>query len=812
MNLLANETEKKKKPDRRFNSVMNNLNGMIGDLQNAIYGTNDSEEFLRTNQQFHDILNLELKSLRGSGTGDDDITSFISKLYAKGRRENKLSEVFNKEVGSMTLGSDDTTIGSFLTEVYKNKLVHQADLHDISQQLIELREAVNTMRDAIISADIVAGRINREIKFEGLDQDKSESYMSTIESIENKFGLQEKIKSFIVKDTLIYGEYYAYVIPYSEIFSNFMRNKSKYNTSSLYSYESVSTGQKKSIKDIQESMKKSDGLFINLAADESVDTFIESCCKDFAFEESDIKQYKVANDIDSIKEATESINTELKKDMKTLMSRINVINTDIPFPVLEEGIESMGYFDETYVSETGDHFMENKEPKMYSDNSFIKFMKNSHIERKNRTESSEGLTFEDDEKAANEFKDVRDCYFKMIEPTRVIEIKIMDEVIGYFYIKTDDMVPISGVLTSTLYQTKFNQKRNERDIVGDIAGRIIDKFDKKFLKNNPKFKKIIVEALNFYDLNEQSITFQFIPKEYMVAFKIDKDVDNNGTSMLDGSLFYAKLYLMLLLFKIMSIILYSNDTKVNYIRQSGIDKDLINKVQQIAIQKQSRNINIMDLFNYTSLINKIGCGNELFIPTGRSNERPMETDILSGQDVQINNEFMEFLRNCYILGTGVPAAIMNYLNEADFAKSIEVANTKFNGRVVNYQLDLNPSISELYRKILLFSSNIPPEDIDNLTVSLIAPKSAQNNIKQEQIQNVQSIIDFLVTIYFGDTQNEEGEEEVIKKFKLGLVKAYLPMLNFSEIEGILEQSKIKGKEEELRPKEEPSDEEILGPM
>ena len=123
----------------------------------------------------------------------------------------------------------------------------------------------------------------------------------------------------------------------------------------------------------------------------------------------------------------------------------------------------------------------------------------------------------------------------------MIEIKIMDEVIGYFYIKTDNMTPISGVLSSTLYQQKFNQKRTEQDIVGDIAARIIQKFDHKFLKNNPKFKKIIVEALNHYDLNEQAIKFQFIPKEYVVPFKIDVDEEGNGTSMLDGSLFYAKL-------------------------------------------------------------------------------------------------------------------------------------------------------------------------------------------------------------------------------------------------------------------------------
>lgn len=212
------------------------------------------------------------------------------------------------------------------------------------------------------------------------------------------------------------------------------------------------------------------------------------------------------------------------------------------------------------------------------------------------------------------------------------------------------------------------------------------------------------------------------------------------------------------------------------------------------------------------MINKIGNGNELFIPVGRSGDRPMETDILSGQEVQLNSELMELLRNSYILGTGVPAAILNYLNEADFAKSIEVANTKFNGRVVNYQLDFNVGIGELYRKILKYSTNIPEDVIDSIDVSLIQPKGGQNNIKSEAVGNITTIIDFITKLYFGESSSEEGDEIVIRKFSIRLAKLYLPMLNFEEIETELQKAKIDAEEEKLRPKDEPSTEDILGPM
>lgn len=792
---MANNNKKPPK-DRKFNTAIGNLSNTIKDLSSSIYGTQNDDTIDIMNAQFQSILDYEITSLKGSGSNStDDMTSFISKLYDKNKRENKLSEIFNNELTSMTLGSDDTTIGSFLTSVYQNKMIKQSDIHDIANQLIELKEAVNTMRDAIVTADIVDGRINREITFKGITDEETERYRSIIHTVEKRFEIQEKIKNFIVKEGLTYGEYYVYCIPYSAIFNDFMKNKSKYNTSSLYSYESAGD-----LKPIQEAMLEGNRSYVNLGCDddESLSEFMESCYEDFEYDKNAYPQFSNEG------EFHESFN----EDLKDILSRVSVINADIPLPVMEEGVETVKEFRNEFVNESGDAFMETRKD-LQPDDTFMKFMKDTKGQKR-KDDSSEGIY--SGTKKVDDFKDVKDCYIKMLEPTRVCEIKMMDEVIGYFYIKTDTMTPLNGVLSSTLYQTKFNQKRSEHDIVSDIAGRIIQKFDKKFLKENPKFKKLIVEALNFYDLSEQSVKFQFVPKEYMVAFKIDKDIDGNGTSMLEGSMFYAKLYLMLLLFKIMSIIVYSNDTKVNYIKQSGIDKNLINKVQQIAIQKQARTINIFDLFNYSTLINKIGNGNELFIPVGRSGDRPMETDILSGQEVQLNSELMELLRNSYILGTGVPAAILNYLNEADFAKSIEVANTKFNGRVVNYQLDFNVGIGELYRKILKYSTNIPEDVIDSIDVSLIQPKGGQNNIKSEAVGNITTIIDFITKLYFGESSSEEGDEIVIRKFSIRLAKLYLPMLNFEEIETELQKAKIDAEEEKLRPKDEPSTEDILGPM
>jgi hypothetical protein len=251
----------------------------------------------------------------------------------------------------------------------------------------------------------------------------------------------------------------------------------------------------------------------------------------------------------------------------------------------------------------------------------------------------------------------------------------------------------------------------------------------------------------------------------------------------------------------MSIILYSNDQRVNYVRNSGIDKNLANQIQEIARIKQQRQINITDLFSYTTLINKVGNGTEQYIPVGASGERPIETEILSGQDVPLNNELMEMLKNAYILATGVPAAIVNYMNEADYAKTIEQNNSKFNGRVVNYQLDLNPCITNMYKMIMRNSSELPDNVIDGFNFILDPPKTVNVNTKAELLNNFQTNAEFLTQLFYEDpSQSMDPNLQLkIREFRKLLVKDMLPMFNLEELEEMVKEANLNAQEIRLKP-------------
>lgn len=746
--------------NRGNRNISGNINALMDELNTITYGIQRTDKIDNLVTNFNSLLKDEIGDI--TKTTDGDTVSFITKLFSE---NNKRLAGAVKDIESI-FNVDEGQLEAFLNEKYRNRLIKQSDLHEIASQLVELREAITITRDAIISADIVDGHMSRTLTIDNDSmEDNSEDYIPIVKKMEEKFQLQKKIKNFIVPKSLEYGEYFVYCIPYSKLFDEFSKEKSRSNGQYLAYSESTETTL---LEFVSGNKTEKNSLYSNIIG--------------YVKESPDIQDYNIS-------EKNEAIN-KLPKELDAYLENISVCNDVIPIPILTEGVATYREYYEAFYEKTI-----NEATKPDNIDSFDSIMKKIDI-----GVHPLSMGRKSNKSGAESFKDIKDCYIQLIDPTHLLPIEIMDEVIGYYYIQEEDITPLSGILTSTVYYSKFDNNRSENNVLSSIAETIVSAFDKKFLEKNIKFKKLIVEALNYYKLNNRKIKFQFIPKEYIIPFKINEDEHGNGVSIIENSLFYAKLYLMLLLFKMMSIILNSNDMKVNYIRQSGIEKNVMNKIQEIARKKQQRQINMADMFSYTTLINKIGQGSEMYVPVGKSNERGIETEILSGQDIQLNSDLLEMLKKAYISGTGVPDVLMNYLNEADFAKTLELANTRFHSRVVSFQLDYNEQITTLYRRILKYTTTIDETVIDSLQFNFIQPEFSNSNITNELLNDHNSLQDFLVLLYYGQDglDNPENSSKV-KKFKKALAQQRLSMLNFSELDALFRQANIDGTEETLNP-------------
>lgn len=768
--------------------MVQQINTLLGKSNLQLYGSDRTSDIENLNSNFYDIMKGEVNRLTNNDNADT--TSFLAKLYSNDRIDSatsasRFTDAMNG-LGGYGFGLGDSSTGamsSFLDTVYQNKLIEQSDLHQVSTQLIELQESISITRDAIITPDIVEGRINRSLHFGG-DELSDENYKAVVMKAEEKLKLLEKIKNFIVPYALEYGNYYVYTIPYSKLFSDLVKNK-----------RMILNGANQGLGRFGESVCLTESI---KASDEGLKTFEDKLFTEYLSDEN----------IDQTKASEHSVVKELKgkftSDLESIMNRIEICNDpSMAIPFLEEGVESVaasyymkehGFAD--FMSEADDSSPNLSHPKNKSSNPFETISKTGDVEG---IYSKDGRQV--DSRSSEDFSEIKDVYIRMLEPTKVIPVEIVDEPIGYYLIIAEETSRLNGLISDSLTYQGINGYGRSTTFIDEICEKIIRSFDKPFLMNNVKFKRLIVQAVNYYNLNNNRIRFQFIPAEYIQEFKVDVDENGHGQSMIRKSLFYAKMYLMLLMFKIFSIVKYSNDTHVNYVKQSGLRKDVANKVQDIIRRKQSRTVNMYDLYNYSTLINKIGAGSEMYIPVGRQGERPMETEILAGQDIQLNTELLEMLKNAYILGTGVPAAIVNYLNEPEFAKVAEQNNSKWNSRVVNYQLDFNPAITQWYRKILRWSTNIPEEVIDQFEFAFQPPKTIAGNTRAEMFQQAEQISQSVVRLFMGDNidQQDISNAAIIRELTISILEEQFPTLNVSHLRELYDEAVLRANARVLRP-------------
>jgi len=153
---------------------------------------------------------------------------------------------------------------------------------------------------------------------------------------------------------------------------------------------------------------------------------------------------------------------------------------------------------------------------------------------------------------------------------------------------------------------------------------------------------------------------------------------------------------------------------------------------------------------------------------------------------------MDTLKTGYISSTGVPSVILNYINEADYARTLVMANAKFLGRVVNHQGCFNGSITDFYKKVLTFATDkIPSNLINEFEYILAAPKSLSTTNLTDLISNAEQTVTFIVKNLIGDNATPTDDDNILKDliFKK-MARELLSMIPWDVADKVFEESKI----------------------
>lgn len=724
------------------------LNDTIRDLSSNIStnisGVSDvhNAELQRLNKEVDRIINSELSNTKSITS--DDMSTFMVKLFNdfdnRTKTETKtLNDIFE---------NDGAGLYQFFQQRYQNQNLLYEDLEMICSQLFELEEAIMTTRDAIVTADDISTTVSRTIRFKHTTGNEDvDDYINTVVELENRLKLLTKLKNMVIPQTLKFGTYYVYCCPYSKLFQEQYERKVK-------------------------------NKMVTTPLSESIDAdFIKELNQDFTSKNMGITLENVGKT---------KVNDKLTEITKEYTDNIEIYNETVSIPLLE-GVDITELVDNDEFKKARDRVMKKYGPP---------------------SSSVDGTV--DINKKKNQFDNIAGCYIKYIEPKRMIPVKILDTTVGYYYIHSTDFQVNKSPFSTTIKVTNITsgqQYQNNEDVetmfLSKVADKIVKSFDKKFLETNAKFKDLIFNALLYNNMYEKQIKFQFIPADYVVEFKVNEDAEGNGQSCLSKALFYAKLYLALLIFKMVSIVSRSNDQRIYYVKNSGMDTNITNKIQEVARSVKGRQINFMDLLNYNSIISKIGAFKEIFIPVGRSGERGIEFDILQGQDIPLNTDLMESLRNNMITSTGVPAVMMTtQIHDVDFARTLVMLNAKFTGRVISYQLDLNGPTTELYKMIIRHSNtSIPDEIIESFEFTFNPPKTLNTMNLSDILNNTDQVVGYMLKIITGENADQTPESNRIKdEVYKELSKHYLPMLDWASAEEAIKNAKIRIAQEDMEKK------------
>lgn len=693
----------------------------------------------------------------------------------------------NNESVDITSMPKELQDAAFLPVNTISDIALRQDLDLIISQIPEWFVAVQIIRDAICEADLADGRLTRSITFDRtkLSDAETSSIMSKIEKVEERLELHSMIRNHIVFDSVHYGESYVYNIPYAKVFEDLYKyrlnnaEKNKNNTAmNMFSTSSVLTGYGYGESAVEISLN--DTVISETANCTSSRNKKSKNNKPSLFTEAEIMEIypnyhskSTNNSGPNNNKQQEIIDEECDAILEMVGNNIRYINEDIALPVLEESAYDLKCVYETKYKDEAQFISE-----------FETFFEQ---------------VMEDDGAVDRHFRNIKGVYTRILPATKLIPVRIDRQVIGYYYI-SDMTRPEeqgqrrnSGLSGYTLKTPSvgFDTFQPDQMFCQKLATKIIQNFDLKFMRDNTALHQQIVSILQSHKFNEAMMRFIFIPAEHVSQFTVNEDGMGKGHSVLEPGLVTGRMYMFL---KLYSILYQINNSQIRIynVRQSGIDKNYKQLIQETMRKFSSRRITANDIFNYRSSMNKVSGCSEMVMPLGAGNTPPVEITSTPASEAPINNDLLEAMKHEAINSTPVPSLmVMGGMSEIEFAKETELANARLTTTVNSLKIDLNMDVTRFYRVLLRWETDIDPIIIRDLKFSFKKPAAKELNLTVEMIQNFNAVADMAVQVFLPTAESknaENGSSEVIREFKKLLVAELLPQIDIDRFDELAKQA------------------------
>lgn len=746
-------------------NVKDTTNNIIDQLSKSIsdeVGNRHEDDLDAISRSFDKSLNDAVKAFN-SNVFDDD--GFIKKMQGLELDDSKDRDMVKNVLNNLRTDYASADI------LNQSEILLRRDMDNICVQMPEMRDVVYVIRDGIVECNVANGQVSRNILFE--NHDKSETYQSQVKEIERNHKLLKAVKNFIIPKTLKHGEMYVMVTPYAKLFAELEALKDA--KSGIKYQNSKSRGFRESVPNyVMNGFKSSTSLY----SESNLTTLMESASPIVKNAASDT--YKI--DDDNIKKSVFNDDNLAKESAAELLRNIEVCNgSSILMEELgEEGFKSLVYRE---YNEELKHWREN------SSNPETHFME----ALEGGANGSEFNKIDEDNINSKSYSNIKGCYIKYLDPLRMIPIRMDKTIVGYYYVTTTMDLQMNPMNPRGVVDLSFQNYTKDRNMVDTLSEMIIRSFDKEMLSKNIKLKNEIAEIVMAHKFSEGKLSFIYIPENEVIRFAINEDELGKGHSVLEPSIFPARNFLMLNMFN-MLYILNNTTTRIHYLRSSGLNKDYAAQIQRTMRKFQSRRITIDDIYSYSGVLNKVGGMGEMILPAGRNDYKALETDTIEAANNPINTEFLEQQRRQALSGTGVPhLLVINAIDEVDFAKTLEMANTRYLSTIAAYKIDFNEMLTVFYQRILKYDTDMENDVIQSFRFAFNEAKQQDLNITADMINNFNNVAEAVESIYYTKSELEDDNGNATPKrrnLRKELAKKYLPQLDIDDLDDIIKKVEI----------------------
>lgn len=688
------------------------------------------------------------------------------------------------------------------------------DIDLVVSQIPEYYTSIGMVRDAICEADVVTGRLSRDIKFDkaNLSESEKENVISKIEEVEEKLELNQIIKNHMVFNTLQYGEGYVYVIPYSKVFADLHKYRtsasdkatgnvvSMFNdtSSSLdgYGYHEHAVEKRLSDTIVMESApvpaqpkkKKGDYKRNTGMYQESVTLFTEA-----EIQEINPSYHSVKDKGDEKYKEQSEIDTAIDESITEVAKNISYIEDDIAIPVIEQSSHDLiAVYREKYRERNESYIQESK--------TFFESVMDEKSEE------------DKDVAVPPEFSKIKGVYMKILPATKLIPIRIDRVVIGYYYV-SDLTRPEeagdrknSGLHGYTLRTPSigFDTFSPDQMFADKLANKIINNFNLKFMRDNVSIHKQIVAVLQAHKFNEARMRFIFIPAEHVVQCTINKDGAGKGHSMLEAGLVTSRMYMFLKLYCLLYQI-NNSGIRAYYLRTSGIDKNYKALIQDTIRKFAARRVTANDIFNYRNAMPKVSGGSEMVMPLGPGDKKPIEIDNIAPAEAPLSMDLLNQSKDEAINANPVPSAmVQGAMSELEFAKEVETSQERFHTYCASLKIDLNPDITRLYRIIMRWETDIDPKILNTLTFAFRQSTAKKLAVTTEMLNNFNGVWELASSTLLTKAEMKDMEADteesggVAREFKKAMISEYLgSAIDVDRLEELLKDARKKANKTKL---------------